>query len=361
MKKILLGLLILGLAGCQRFPKLQFEWPDSKLNQRIAQLEEEKEEIEKQKGKLQQEYSLKIEKAKEGVVESERNRFSAGTAQVYAASSTLEANPVQDKYTVAANDALGVSKEALPTPNVEDLLLANKIQSDLLSEQAERIKNGEEQLGIIRTEVIAAKNKEDELKRKQEELEKEQKRKEEEWNAQILAKEEEAKKNQEKLEKERLEWAARENQLANKYREDNTIWKKLNPFDDLGRFFSSIFWWIVVIVIIGGILKILSIFFPQVNILQKLVSGAGKVIGSVFGMLFRWVPHALDGLGAVDEKQFATVQQIMDNSIGSIQNFRDENPDLYQSTLKKYLEDWNKDYPKLKTQIEKRLKELNVT
>lgn len=333
------------LAGCSSLPKIRVAWPVSEKTAEIEKLKLEKDQ-------LAAESEAKIAAAKLEVSASEATRYGKGSAYVYAASDTLRADPAPTKYVGAAEKSLVVAKEALPVPDINALLLANKIQADLLSEQAERIAAAEKELGTARTEIVAAKSKEEELKAAQDKWRAETAAKEKELADQIQAK-------QDQLEKERLEWASKAEQDAAKYRYDQVWYRRLNPLTHLGKLFSSLGVWLIVFVVIGGGLKLASLFFPGSGIIGSIVNGAGKAIGGVVGMFARWIPNALEGAGAVDKKQHELVVKVADNSIGSIQNFREAAPDKYED-LKRYLNDWNRDAtPEQKAYIEQRLKDLN--
>lgn len=342
--KVLLCSVILFLGGCKTFPYTH-KSNLTKLETKIEQLEEDK-KIEAEK------VALQLEKIKVETVESEKKRFSRGTAQVYAADSTLEADPAPTKYTSAASKALDVAKEALPIPTVVDLLEANEIQKKLLSEQADKIAEAEKQLGIVKQEVLAAKNKEEELRKEQESIKSEYDKKIAAINKDIESKESEWKKKNQELTNQLAE-------KANKYDYDNAWYRKYNPLVQIGKFFSSLIFWIIIFVVLGGLLKILSIVFPGANVIQILVGGAGRIFGAVLKLIFGWIPDVFHGMGAVKEDEFKKEKSLANNVIGSIQELRNYDEETYQK-IKPYLLDWFKDSPELKEVIEVRVKELNL-
>lgn len=339
-------ILILSLSGCWTIPYTH-KSNLSKLEQKIEQLEEDK-ILEAEK------VAQKLEEVKIQVIESEKERYSKGTAQVYAADSTLDANPIQDKYTQAAGKALDVAKEALPTPTIEDLLEANEIQKKLLSEQASKIAEADKQLGIVKQEIIAAKNKEEELKKQQEEIRAEYDNKIAAINKEIESKETEWKKKNQELTNELGKKAAQ-------YDHDNVWYRKYNPLTHISKFFSSLFFWVIIFVILGGILKIAAIVFPGVNVIQVLVGGAGRIFGGVLKLIFGWIPDLFDGMGAVKVDDYEKERDLANNVIGGVQEFKDAYPDLYQKYLKDKLEDWFKDTsPELKELVDIKIKKLNL-
>jgi hypothetical protein len=344
--KILLFSIILFISGCKSIPYVH-KSNLTKLETKIEQLE-----VEKQNEAAKT--AAKIEEIKLQVIESEKDRYSKGTAQVYAADSTLEARPEQDKYTSAASKALDVAKEALPIPTVKDLLEANEIQKKLLSEQADKIAEAEKQLGIVKQEVLAAKNKEEELKKQQESIREEYDKKIAAINKDIELKESEWKKKNQELTDELGKKAAQ-------YDYDNIWYRKYNPLTHITKFFSSLFFWIIIFVVLGGLLKIASIIFPGVNVIQVVVGGAGRIFGGFLKMIFGWIPDVFHGMGAVKEDDYKNERELANNVIGGVQEFKDAYPDLYKQYLKDRLDDWFKDTsPALKDIVDARIKELNL-
>lgn len=342
--KLLLLTVCLLLSGCRLLPYTH-KSNLTKLETKIEQLEEQKKE---EAAKL----TVKLEEIKTEVIESEKTRYSTGTAQIYAADTTLDANPTQDKYTVAASKALDVAKEALPIPTVEDLLKANEIQRKLLSEQADKIAEAEKELGIVKQEVLAAKNKEEELKKEQEAIKEAYDKKIAAINKDIELKESEWRMKNQELTDELGKKAAQ-------YDYDNAWYRRLNPFTHLSKAFGSLFIWIAVFVVLGGILKIASILFPGSNVVSIIVSGIGRIIGGGLKLIFGFIPDLLHGLGAVKEKEFVQEKSIANNAVGAIQELRNYEPELYMK-IKPYLEDWFKDTPELKEVVEAKVKLLNL-
>lgn len=345
--KVIVFALILAISGCAHLPKPRLIWPDSEKIEQIQQLKKEQAE-------LTASITAKIEAAKQEIVNSEKERYSKGTAEVYAAESTLDADPNPNKFNVAAGKALDVAKEALPTPTVEDLIEANRIQAQLLSEQASVIKEADAQLAKIKEDIIKAKNEEEKLKQNQETLRAELENKKVEADKAIAAKEAE-------LEKERLTWATKADQDAAKWREENSWKNKLNPFHGIMKSVSSIFYLFIILGVGAILIKLASIFFPGVNFIQMIVSGIGRVVGGIFRGLFKLIPNSLEGLGAVPKEDYDKERQLANNAIGSIQEFKDEYKTDYETKLKGKLQDWFKDTdPILIKMVDARIKELNL-
>jgi|GEM_PF-5178180 len=333
------------LAGCNSLPKVDFTWPKSEQDKEIVQLQRDLEYAQKETQKVLKEKDSEI-------VAEETSRISKGTSQVYAAHGTLEADPEPNKYTGAASGALAVAKEALPVPEVEDLLAAIEIQKKLLSEQAEEIKLGKELLATASNNVVESKNKVTALEKEKSKIEKESAEAAAALGGQLIDLEA-------TREVERQAYLNKISSQAAAYQEENSFWKRINPLNGLARTFSSLMFWVVLLVVIGGGLKIASIFFPGVGIIQAIVGGLGRVLGGLGGLLFGWIPDALRGMNAVKYKEYKVQRQIADNSVGAIENFREENPEDYITKLKPKLEDWNRDNPELKSIIKKKAYDLN--
>lgn len=334
------------LAGCNSLPKIDFTWPKSEQDKQIVQLQKDLNYAKEETQKI-------LEEKESEIFTEETSRVSKGTSQVYAAHGTLEADPEPNKYTDAASGALGVAKEALPVPEVEDLLVAINIQKKLLSEQAEEIKVGKELLATASNEVVESKNKVTALEEEKKEIEKESTEVAAALGGQLI--------DLELIrETERQKYLNKINSQAAAYQEENSFWKRINPLNGLMRTFSSLMFWVVLLVVFGVGLKIASIFFPGVGIIQAIVGGLGRVIGGLGGLLFGWIPDALRGMNAVKYKEYKIQRQIADNSVGSIQELKYDNPEVYKKDLKPKLEDWNKDNPELKAIIAQKLKDLNL-
>src|SRR5690606_16027792 len=196
----------------------------------------------------------------------QEDRYSKGTANVYAAHSSIKAEPEPSKFVTAADQLIDSAKTALPIPKVEDLQGALAIKDKLISERGEVIKEGQSERQKQRETILAAKNKEAELQAEQEKLKATAKAKEKELIAQIEIKESQ-------LEKERLAWAIKAEKDAAKWRYENVWYRKYNPLRHLGNFFSSILFWVIFVLVGGLILKILSVIFPSVSVIQSVVRG----------------------------------------------------------------------------------------
>lgn len=334
------------LAGCQSMPRIGLTWPESEKDAKIYKLQTdlERANIDLQKA---------IDEKTQEIVKEETDRISVGTSQVYAAYGTLGADPEPNKYTDAASRALVVAKEALPVPKVEDLLEAVEIQKKLLSEQAVEIEQAKKLLADKSTQIIESKQKVVSLEQEKTKIEQEKEATEQAFSERLekLSSEREA---------ERLQLLLERDELAQKWKVENSFWKKINPLNGIMKTFSSLFFWIALFVVLGGALKLASVLFPGVSIIQTLIGGIGRVLGAGFGLIFKWIPDALRGMNAVDYKEYEKEKKVADSSVGAIQEFKYENPDLYNQAMKDKLIDWFKDSPELVNVVEKKLKDLNL-
>lgn len=346
MYKFLPIFLLFFFVSCQRVPKVNLSWPDSKYQEQIVNLNA-------QIDKLNAEFDAKIN-AKTNEINSSKNaRVSNGGANAIAALLTLLGDPLPTKFVLAAIEGLNITKESLvDLIKPEDLLRAIDNQSKLISEQANLIAQANTDLAAQKEKVVNAKTEETRLNAEIEKIKKQHNEEISMYSASIDE-------FQKQLDSERLEWAGERDKLATKYQADNVWWKKYNPFYQLGQFASSLFWWIAIVVILGVILKICSVIFPGVNIFTYLIHSIGKLIGGAIGIFTRWIPGFIKGMKVVDEKTYNTEKQIANNTIGAIGEARNFEPELFEK-LKPYLKDWNKDSPELKEIIDAKLKELNL-
>lgn len=358
MRYIFLSLLIL-LSGCTLVPVKKSTL--QKQEKEVAQLRVEKSDLEKQKSDIQIKYSiLKTEKEHNiGILKD--NRVSVGGAQAIAVLGTLNAEPNKTKYTTASIKGLGVTKNAIQDFVVtKDLLDAIETQNNLISEQAVQIAEGNKKIEELNKDIDNKKRDAIKLLSDIQALE-EQKIKEVGAKLIEISKKDDVIKKKESDLKEKSELLNSINEeKAAKFDKENSFWNKINPLNGLTKFFSSIFIWIIVFVVFGLILKICSIIFPGVNVLQIIVKGIGSLVGGILKLIFGAIPGLFSGLGAVDKKDFDKEKKIADSSIGAIQEMKYENPEIYNNALKAKLLDWFKDSPELEQEIEKKLKELNL-
>lgn len=293
---------------------------------------------------------------KEEIVKSENNRISTGGAQAIAALGTLNADPNKDtnKYTGAAIAALEVTELALlDKVETKDLIEAIHIQKKLISEQAEEVAKGKQEIGALKDEVNTAKGNELKLK---EDIQKINNEKQEA----LAKKDTEINEKQTQVIKLQNEITSKNEADAEAWRKENTFWNRINPFHDLGKGLGKLFGWIAIFVILGLILKVCSVLFPGANVLQVFVKGMGTVVGGGLKLIFGWIPNVLNGLHAVDKKDYDKEKKIADNAVGAVQELKYENPEIYNEKLKDKLKDWFKDHPELEQEVEKKLKELNL-
>lgn len=358
MRYLFLSLLIL-FSGCTYIPVKKSTI--QKQEKEVAQLRVEKSDLEKQKLDIETKYSvLKIEK-QHNINILKDDRISIGGAQAIAVLGTLNAEPNKTKYTEAGIKGLGVTKNAIKDfVTTKDLLEAIETQNNLISEQATQIAEGNKKINELNKEIDNKKENEIKLLSDIEKLE-EQKIKEVGAKLIEISKKDDVikKKEADIKEKEEKLNAINESKAA-EFDKSNKWYVKLNPFTHLSKFFSSIFIWIIIFVVLGLILKICSIIFPGVNVLQVIVKGIGSLVGGLLKLIFGAIPGLFSGLGAVDKKEYDKEKKIADSAVGSIQELKYENPEIYNEKLKDKLKDWFKDHPELEQEVEKKLKELNL-
>lgn len=341
---LLLGISIF-LSSCNYIPVKRSTL--DKKEKEIATLKTEKQSIESK-------YNTEITKKKIEVLSSKQSRVSVGGAQAIAVLGTLKAEPNKTKYTEAGIKGLEVTKNALKDQVTSgDLLIALETQNNLISDQAKQILDGNKTIDRLNKEIDDKKQIEEKLNIKISDIEKEK-------NTVLIEKNEAITKKEDILKEKSDLLNAINDSKAKQFDEDNSFFTKFNPFTHLSKFFSSIFIWIFIFVILGGLLKICSIIFPGVNVLQIIVKGIGSVVGGVLKLLFGAIPGLFSGLGAVKKEEFEKEKLIANNSVGALQEIKYENPELYQKTIKPKLQEWNQDDKEINDLIEVKLKELNL-
>lgn len=340
---ILLSFLPL-FGGCQAYRGIY------NLNKQQTKIEE----ISTQINKINETTANLLKEQQAKIDSSVAERISVGAAQAISVLGTLQANPEKDKYTQAGIKGLTVTKEAmLDRVETKDLIDAIEIQTKLISEQADQIAEADKRLGILSTEIDARKQNEAKLA-----AEKEKTEREAEQQKAILAA------DRAKLQKEYDDYKAamdKKNQEdAEKWRKDNAWYHRINPFRDFFSGIGKLLIWGAVFVGLGLILRLLSIIFPQVNIIQVFVKSIGRIFGVIIKALFGWIPDVLRGMNAVDYEKFKQEKTLNENTIGAVQEFKEKNPEEYKALLKSRLEEWNKENPELVGLVEEKLKVLNL-
>lgn len=359
MKKSIIILFFLLFSGCAIIPAKNSTF--EKQKKEIATLQTQQQHLIQEKKDLEQKYNDLIKNKQDQVQNSESNRISVGGAQAIAVLGTLNAEPNKTKYTEAGIKGLGVTKNAIKDfVTTKDLLEAIETQNNLISEQATQIAEGNKKINELNKEIDNKKENEIKLLSDIEKLE-EQKIKEVGAKLIEISKKDDVIKKKEVDIKEKEEKLNAINELkAAEFDKSNKWYVKLNPFTHLSKFFSSIFIWIIIFVVLGLILKICSIIFPGVNVLQIIVKGIGSIIGGILKMIFGVIPGLFSGLGAVDKKIYEQEKKIADNSIGAIQELKYENPTLYSESIRPKLQEWNQNDKQLDSAIEQKLKDLNL-
>jgi len=359
MKKFIIILFFLFLSGCTLIPAKNSTF--EKQKKEIATLQTQQQQLIKEKNDLEQKYNDAIKAKQTDIQNSESNRVSVGGAQAIAVLGTLNAEPKKTKYTNAGIKGLEITKEAIQDKvTTKHLLAAIDTQNDLISDQANQIAEGDKTIEQLHAEISGLKQNEDKLKtdiqvinkEKEQELAKRDEKIKEKDGA-IIEKQNSLKEKEDQINNINAE-------KAKEFDKQNKWYVRLNPFTHLSKFFSSIFVWIIIIAIFSIVLKLASIFFPGVNVLQVIIKGIGSFVGGIIKLIFGSIPNLFHGLGAVDKKEYDKEKKIADCSVGAVQEMKYSNPEVYKTELKDKLLDWFKDSPELEQEVEKKLKELNL-
>ena len=334
-------------ASCRVVPHPQFRWYDPVRDPKIEQLQVEIARAEEQKREAVAQ--------KESEIRTQfMDRISIGGSQAIAALSTLRGVPYNDKFIFSSIEALKISEKVFaPYTRTEDLLSALAIQSQLLSEQAEIIRKAQQELAELSRKIDDSVAKEESLRAEKERIEQEK-------TSIITRKEAELASLEREKEKIRQEQHAKDAALAEKWRKENSFLNRINPFRDLWKFVVGIFWWAIVFVILGFILKILSVAFPGVNVVQVIVKSIGRIVGGFLKLVFGLIPDLFRGMNAIEYEKYQQEKVIADNSVMTIQKFKEKYPDLYNAELKPLLKKYHKDDPRIDAEIEAKLRDLHL-
>lgn len=359
MLKILPIILLLFLSGCTLIPVKNSTF--EKQKKEIATLQIQQQQLIKERNDLEQKYNDAIKAKQTDIQNSESDRVSVGGAQAIAVLGTLNAEPNKTKYTKAGIKGLEVTKEALQDKvTTKNLLAAIDTQNNLISDQANQIAEGNKTIEQLHAEISGLKQNENKLRSDIQTINKEKEQELAKKDEKIKEKDGEIIEKQNSLKEKENTINAINADKAKEFDKQNKWYVRLNPLTHISKFFSSIFIWIIVFVVFGSVLKICSIFFPGVNVLQVIIKGIGSFIGGILKLIFGAIPNLFHGLGAVDKKEYEKEKKIADNTIGAVQELKYENPEIYQAALKTKLLDWFKDSPELEQEVEKKLKELNL-
>lgn len=359
MFKILPIIFLLFLSGCTLIPVKNSTF--KKQKKEIATLQTQQQQLIQEKKDLEKKYNDAIKGKQDEIQNSESDRVSVGGAQAIAVLGTLNAEPNKTKYTKAGIKGLEVTKEALQDKvTTKNLLAAIDTQNNLISDQANQIAEGNKTIEQLHAEISGLKQNENKLRSDIQTINKEKEQ-------ELAKKDEKIKEKDGEIIEKQNSLKEKENQINNinaekakEFDKQNSFWSKVNPFTHLSKFFSSIFIWIIVFIVFGLVLKICSIVFPGVNVLQVIVKGIGSFVGGILKLIFGAIPNLFHGLGAVDKKEYDKEKTIANNLVGSIQEMKYEKPEIYKAELKEKLIDWFKDSPELEAEVEKKLKELNL-
>lgn len=180
-----------------------------------------------------------------------------------------------------------------------------------------------------------------------------------------LKKEEEVKKKiQEKIEQEKLYNAKLQekqsdlNQTNDKLiAEERKAKEKAKDEEETKRTIIYIFSGLAVLCAVG------AYFLRSIECVIGAAACLGVVLAVPFIKIWMILSFGIAALVIISLpflKRFLDEESIADNSVGAIQEIRNESETLYKEKIKPKLEDWFKDKPKLHKKVEKKVKKLNV-
>mgnify|MGYP001595447118 CR=1 FL=1 len=161
--------------------------------------------------------------------------------------------------------------------------------------------------------------------------------------------------NIEDLEKDKIDALEKVKEKVRIIDEDNSWVNTINPFHGLWKGLKRLFGWVFAFVLLGGLLKVGSIFFPQLEIIRWI----GRILVHPFKLFLMWIPEAFRALGAVPHAEFLKEKELADRTVGAIQELKDSSTDAYAALRPKLL-DWMKDRPEFKEIVDQKLIALNL-
>jgi len=266
----------------------------------------------------------KLEGLREEQQQVEAAKFSQASAQVIAANRTLKADPDASKFVQAASPALDVAQSGLPTPTAVDLLAAMDIQAQFLAGQV-----AEAQMALTLVQ------------------------------AQIAEKDQKLAEMQDGIAKLSQDKQVAYRDLEEKARiidEENKWYNNLNPLQGFWKGLKRLVGWVIAFVLLGLLLRVASIFFPQLEIIRWI----GRLMVYPFKLILAWIPDALRAFGAVKHEDYLREKAIADRTVGAIQELKNSDKATYEAFLRPKLIDWMKDRTDLPVEIEKKLVELHL-
>lgn len=331
----------MGIAGCNHMPKFAVKVEPSKSEIALQQLNtKQAEDLKKLQIQL-------IEAADKYKREFDAN-VSLAAASVMSVYDTMLADPVKDKYDDAEMKGLEVAKTALPEPTLADYRKTTETQRLLLSELAQKVEDGKKEIEAQKEQAKASKVAQEKALADKAALEAKKIEDEKTFQAEKDLLNEKIKAEKEQAIADAAE-AARQQKLAGR--------KELEK-------------WVVGALMIIGVLAGIASFLikgPTQVVNPSAAAASAAAIGLAIGVTF--LPTWAIGLGLAVVFSLIITAVIMewkaekdtaDVAVGAIQEEKAENPEQFKKSLAAKLDDWNKDKPKVKARVSKKVKALNL-
>ncbi len=328
-------------AGCAHMPRVVLKTEPSKSEVALAELNAKQvEDIKKLNIQI-------IQTAEQFKREFDAN-VSLAAASVMSVYDTMLADPVKDKYDAAEMAGLEVAKTALPEPTLADYRKTTETQRKLLSELAKEVQDGKVEIEKQKAEAEASKAAQEKALAEKAALE--------------------AKKIEDEktfiVEKEMLNDKIKAEKDASIAQAQEAVrLEKEKGRKDLEK------WVVRALMIMGVLAAILSYVVKgpmQLFAPAPAIASAG-CIGLAIAISFLPTWAIFSGLAVVFGLiTFAIVREWKEEKdgndimVGAIHEEKAENPTKFKTGLGAKLDDWNKDKPKFKARVDKKVKALNL-
>jgi len=273
---------------------------------------------------------------------------SLAAASVMSVYDTMLADPTKDKYDVAEMAGLEVAKKALPEPSLADYRKTTETQRKLLSELAQEVENGKKEIEVQKAQADASKIAQEKALAEKAALEAKKIEDEKTFQAEkdLL---------NEKIKQEKEQSIADAQEAARQ--------EKLKGRKELEKYVVTI---LMIVGVIAGIISFIVKGPMQMFAPAPAVASAGA-IGLAIAVSFLPTWAIIGGLAIVfgliitavimEWKQEKDGNDVM---VGAIHEEKTENPEKFKTGLGAKLDDWNKDKPKVKARVTKKVKALNL-
>jgi hypothetical protein len=348
-KSILIGSLLL-LAACQHMPMPTLVIKPSPAE--IALQELATKETAKNK-----ELQAKIDNAELTFKQKYEANVSLGAASVMAGLDTLNAEPNKTKYTLAAIPALEVAVTALPQPSLEDYKKTSETQRKLLSELASEVQKGKEEIAAQKGEALAAKEAQRKALEEKARIEKEKS----DFAATVASEKE--KLNNENIKFKNDALIASENARALQAAEETRKLAEANSKKDMQQKLIYIFMGFGLLAAVASYLvKSPGALF---NPLLGMVAAASVGLAIALSFVPTWVIATISGVlvvgaGVALFLSFKDFKDVAEVAVGGVQEHKNEDPQGFKAGVAKKLDEWSAHNPKIRDQIDKLAKQLNV-